>query len=119
MGEQSNIEWTDATVNFWGLHESRSWLRPLLAELVDRRVGGSHWGRCAMQVEGHLVDELTADQLIEEGIGLIARGLFRKGTNEGNLEDAYRSGMSAVSVIREMALNYHRISLNQKDEAAK
>jgi hypothetical protein len=60
----------------------------------------------------------TGEQLIEEGVGLVARGMFRRGDKggENNPEAAYDSGMTAVSVIREMAFDFLR-QVNRKGES--
>ena len=54
--------------------------------------------------------EKTADQLIEEGVGLIAKGMFRMGHKDAGNDPkaASDAGMSAVSVIREMAFEFMR-----------
>lgn len=45
MGENSKIEWTDATVNFWwGCTKVGPGCDHCYAEAFDRRVGGAHWG---------------------------------------------------------------------------
>lgn len=53
-----------------------------------------------------------AEEMIEDGIALVARGMFRKGAKgEGNdPNEAYKSGMSAVSVIRGMAFDFKRLA---------
>ncbi len=52
----------------------------------------------------------TADQLIEDGVGLIARGMFRMGATgeQNNPQKAYNAGMAAISTIREMAFEFLR-----------
>lgn len=52
----------------------------------------------------------SPSQMIEEGVGLIARGMFRKGdrSHENDPQAAYEDGMAAVSVIRETALEFLR-----------
>ncbi len=52
----------------------------------------------------------TASQMIEDGVGLVARGLFRLGdkSGENNPQAAGDAGLTAVSVIREMALDFLR-----------
>lgn len=61
-------------------------------------------------------DDRTADQLIENGVALIAQGMFRKGSREGQGDPrgAFDSGMSAVSVIRELAFDFYRLAEKQK-----
>lgn len=45
MGENSAIEWTDATVNFWwGCTKVGDPCEHCYAETFDKRVGGNHWG---------------------------------------------------------------------------
>lgn len=45
MAENSNIEWTDATVNFWwGCTKVGPGCDHCYAEKWDNRVGGAHWG---------------------------------------------------------------------------
>jgi hypothetical protein len=53
-------------------------------------------------------DGKTGDQLVEDGIALIARGMFRVGHADGgnNPKEASDMGLAAVSVIREMALDF-------------
>lgn len=53
-------------------------------------------------------DTRTPSELIEQGVGLIAKGMFRRGSKqgEGRPKEAYEDGMTAVSVIREMAFNF-------------
>ena len=55
-------------------------------------------------------DERTPEQLIEYGVGLIAKGMFRMGSASklGRPRDAHDSGMAAVSTIRGMALDFLR-----------
>lgn len=55
-------------------------------------------------------DGKTASELIEEGVGLIAKGIFRKGdkSGENNPRAAYDAGLAAVSVIRGMAFDFLR-----------
>lgn len=46
MAENSKIEWTDATVNFWwGCTKVGPGCDHCYAETFDKRVGGAHWGR--------------------------------------------------------------------------
>ena len=58
----------------------------------------------------------TSSELIEAGVGLIARGMFRKGDKSGEAQprEAYEDGMAAVSVIRDMAFNFLKISNAEK-----
>lgn len=51
-------------------------------------------------------DDKTASQLIEEGVGLIAQGMYRKADREKNPQAAYEDGMAAVNVIRHMAFDF-------------
>lgn len=45
MAENSKIEWTDATVNFWwGCTKVGPGCDHCYAETFDKRVGGAHWG---------------------------------------------------------------------------
>jgi hypothetical protein len=64
-------------------------------------------------------DNKTPSDLIEEGVGLIAKGMFRRGDKsaENNPKAAYEDGMLAVGVIREMAFNFLRIA-NKADKSA-
>ncbi|MGI9351832.1 MAG: hypothetical protein ACR2O3_09735 [Rhizobiaceae bacterium] len=48
----------------------------------------------------------TADEWIEEGVGLIARGMYRKAEQEGDRQGAFDYGMAAVSTIRKMAFDF-------------
>jgi protein gp37 len=46
MGESTNIEWTDATVNFWwGCTKVGPGCANCYAETHDKRFGGDHWGK--------------------------------------------------------------------------
>jgi len=48
MAESSEIEWTDATVNFWwGCTKVGPGCDHCYAEAWDHRLGGNHWGRGA------------------------------------------------------------------------
>lgn len=52
----------------------------------------------------------TAEGMIEEGVALIARGLFRIGdaSGRGDPAAAFTYGMVAVSTIRDMAFDFLR-----------
>jgi hypothetical protein len=54
--------------------------------------------------------DMTADQLIEEGVGLVARGMFRLGdkSGENKPQAAFDAGLAAVSTIRSMAFDFKR-----------
>jgi len=56
--------------------------------------------------------EFSPDEMIEEGLSLIARGMFRMADeNIGNdPRGAYDAGMGLVSVIRNMAFDFNRKS---------
>lgn len=63
------------------------------------------------------VKTMTPDELIEEGLGLVARGMFRLG-DRGHMNkpmEAYDKGMSVVSVVRDMAVNFYRIGNKPKN----
>lgn len=53
-------------------------------------------------------DTRTPEELVEQGVGLIAQGMFRAGhsTSGNDPRAASELGLSAVSVIREMALDF-------------
>lgn len=53
------------------------------------------------------LEEMTADEIIEEGLGLVARGLFRKAKQSGHREAA-GSASSVVNVVRGMWLDFER-----------
>jgi hypothetical protein len=59
-----------------------------------------------------MTDEQAANaspsELIEAGVGLIARGMFRRGdkSGENDPQSAYKDGMSAVAVVRDMAFGF-------------
>jgi hypothetical protein len=52
-------------------------------------------------------EQMTADEIIEEGVGLVARGLFRKAKSEGHKEAA-GSASSVLNVVRGMWLDFER-----------
>lgn len=52
----------------------------------------------------------TGEELVEMGVGLVARGMFRMGDkgSENNPKAAYDAGMAAINVIRELAFEFLR-----------
>ena len=61
-------------------------------------------------------DARSADQLIEEGVGLIAKGMFRLGdkSHEANPQAAYDAGMAVVSTVRGMSFDFLKIANAKK-----
>lgn len=49
-----------------------------------------------------------ADKLIEDGLALVAKGMFRIGDTLGEPMTAFERGMSVVRVVREMAFDFNR-----------
>lgn len=62
-----------------------------------------------------ITDETTGDELIEHGFGLIARGMFRIGEDEGNPGEAAGKGLSCASIIRDLAFDFARIRAAQRE----
>lgn len=50
-----------------------------------------------------LAKRFTSEQCIEQGIGFITRGLFRKAVHEGNIQGVIDSGASIVNVVNRLA----------------
>jgi len=53
-------------------------------------------------------DDKSASKLIEQGVGLIAQGMFRTASKDGENDpkEAYERGMVAVSIIRDSAFDF-------------
>lgn len=48
---------------------------------------------------------MTPEELVEEGLGLISRGMFREGYTNKNPKEAASMGWSVVSVIRDISFD--------------
>ena len=53
-------------------------------------------------------DKASAEKLIEDGVGLVAQGMFRLGSTNNDPQAAYDAGMTVVSVVRDMAFDFAR-----------
>lgn len=74
MGKETNIAWTDSTMNFWwGCQKVGPGCDHCYAEAVDKRGGGAHWGP----------------------------GVERRRTSEKNWNDAYRWNRNAEKFFAE------------------
>jgi hypothetical protein len=57
------------------------------------------------------IKTMSPDELMEEGLGLISRGMFRLGDKslQNKPMEAYEQGMTLVSIIRDMAFSFRRL----------
>lgn len=58
MGHQTNIAWTDSTMNFWrGCTRVSPGCDHCYAEALDARFGGGHWGKGAPRIKSKSFDD--------------------------------------------------------------
>jgi hypothetical protein len=52
-----------------------------------------------------VLSTMTPEEIIEEGLGLVSRGMFREGCTNKNPKEAASMGWSVVSVVRDMCFD--------------